>query len=62
MHSTCADPPITMPTKECYRIAKFAAFHLTGRKLPSFKQNDRTALPCSNGCLQGYLVKYVAGE
>ena len=60
VRSTCADPAITSPTKECYRIAKFAAFHLTGGKMPSFNEIDPTAPPCANGCLQGYFVKYVA--
>lgn len=62
VRSSCADPPDTSPNppKECYRVGKFAAFHLTGGKMPSFNHNDPSAPPCSNGCLQGYFVRYVA--
>ena len=48
------------PPKECYHIAKFAAFHLTGGKLTSFNHIDPTAPACKAGCLQGYFVKYVS--
>ncbi|WP_448808429.1 TadE/TadG family type IV pilus assembly protein [Agromyces bauzanensis] len=57
---SCDEAPITSPTAECYHIAKFAAFLLTGGKLTSFTEIDPSAPPCKAGCLQGEFVKYVA--
>ncbi|WP_430648045.1 pilus assembly protein TadG-related protein [Agromyces sp. GXS1127] len=57
---SCTEAPIATPTKECYRIAKFAAFRLTGGKLTSFTHIDKSAPACKAGCLQGEFVKYVA--
>ena len=47
----------------CFRIAKFAAFQLTGFKLSGGNQYiDAGAPACNGGCrgLQGYFVKYVS--
>jgi hypothetical protein len=57
---SCDEAAITTPTKECYHIAKFAAFLLTGGKLTSFNHIDPSAPACKAGCLQGEFVKYVA--
>ena len=57
---SCSEAPITSPTAECYHIAKFAAFLLTGGKLTSFTEIDPSAPPCKAGCLQGEFVKYVS--
>ncbi|UOQ90595.1 pilus assembly protein TadG-related protein [Agromyces endophyticus] len=63
VNSTCSEANIASGGTVCLRIAKFAAFVLTGFKLSgSSAYVDSGAPRCTGSCrgLQGYFVKYVS--
>jgi len=63
VNSTCSEANIASGGTICLRVAKFAAFELTGFKLSgSSAYVDPGAPACNGSCrgLQGYFVKYVS--